>query len=79
MEDLHEVGGLPAVCKLLLEAGLLDGDCLTVTGGTMGENLADLPGLKAGQQIVTPLFDPLKHTSHLQIPSRKSGARRCGR
>ncbi len=67
MEDLHEVGGLPGVCKLLLEAGLLDGDCLTVTGKTMYENLADLPGLKTGQQIVRPLSNPLKQTSHLQI------------
>jgi dihydroxy-acid dehydratase len=67
MEDLHGVGGLPAVCKLLLEAGLLHGDCLTVTGKTMGENLADLPGLKPGQQIVRPLSNPLKQTSHLQI------------
>ncbi len=67
MEDLHGVGGLPAVCKLLLEAGLLHGDCLTVTGKTMGENLADVPGLKAGQLIVRPLSNPLKQTSHLQI------------
>ena len=67
MEDLHGVGGLPGVCKLLLEAGLLHGDCLTVTGRTMGENLADLPGLKPDQQIVRPLSNPLKQTSHLQI------------
>ncbi len=67
MEDLHTVGGLPAVCKLLLEAGLLHGDCLTVTGKTMRENLAGLPGLTAGQQIVRPLSNPLKQTSHLQI------------
>jgi len=67
MEDLHEVGGLPAVCKLLLEAGLLHGDCLTVTGKTMSDNLSNLPGLKAGQEIVRPLSNPLKQTSHLQI------------
>jgi dihydroxy-acid dehydratase len=67
MEDLHQVGGIPAVCKLLLEAGLLDGDCLTVTGKTLRENLQNLPGLKAGQQIVRPLTNPLKATSHLQI------------
>jgi len=67
MEDLHSVGGLPAVCKLLLEAGLLHGDCLTVTGKTLAENLAGLPGLKAGQQIVRPLSNPIKQTSHLQI------------
>ena len=67
MEDLHSVGGLPAVCKLLLEAGLLHGDCLTVTGKTIAENLSGLPGLKAGQQIVRPLSNPIKQTSHLQI------------
>jgi dihydroxy-acid dehydratase len=67
MEDLHGVGGLPAVCKLLLEAGLLHGNCLTVTGRTVNENLSDLGGLKAGQQIVKPLSNPLKQTSHLQI------------
>ena len=67
MEDLHGVGGLPAVCKLLLDGGLLHGDCLTVTGKTVRENLSDLPGLKPGQQIVRPLSNPLKQTSHLQI------------
>jgi dihydroxy-acid dehydratase len=67
MEDLHGVGGLPAVCKLLLDGGLLDGDCLTVTGRTVRENLSDLPGLKPGQNIVRPLSNPLKQTSHLQI------------
>jgi len=67
MEDLHGVGGLPAVCKLLLEAGLLHGDCLTVTGKTISENLSGLPGLKAGQEIVRPLSNPLKQSSHLQI------------
>jgi dihydroxy-acid dehydratase len=67
MEDLHEVGGLPAVCKFLLETGLLHGNCLTVTGKTVRENLSDLPSFKAGQQIVRPLSNPLKQTSHLQI------------
>lgn len=67
MEDLHGVGGLPAVCKLLLKAGLLHGECLTVTGKTVQENLSDLAGLKAGQQIVRPPSNPLKQTSHLQI------------
>ncbi|WP_263356719.1 dihydroxy-acid dehydratase [Acidicapsa ligni] len=67
MEDLHSVGGVPAVCKMLLEEGLLHGDCLTVTGQTMAENLKDLPGLKAGQEIVRPVSNPLKATSHLQI------------
>jgi len=67
MEDLHRVGGTPAVMKRLLEAGLLHGDCLTVTGRTLAENLAELPGLAAGQQVVRPLSDPLKETGHLQI------------
>jgi dihydroxy-acid dehydratase len=67
MEDLQRVGGTPAVIKLLLEAGLIDGDCLTVTGRTVRENLQDLPGLTPGQQIVRPLTNPLKATGHLQI------------
>ncbi len=67
MEDLHEVGGTPAVMKCLLSAGLLKGDCLTVTGSTLAENLAQLPGLKAGQQIVRSLDDPIKKTGHIQI------------
>jgi dihydroxy-acid dehydratase len=67
MEDLHAVGGLPAVLKLLLGAGLLHGDCLTVTGNTLRENLRDLPSLSPGQQIVRPVANPLKPTSHLQI------------
>ncbi len=66
-EELHEVGGTPAVMKLLLENGLLDGSCLTVTGRTIAENLADLPGLKEGQKIVRPLSDPIKETGHIRI------------
>jgi dihydroxy-acid dehydratase len=67
MEDLHRVGGTPAVMKLLLEAGMLDGDCITVTGQTVAENLAPLPGLAAGQDVVRPLKDPFKPTGHIQI------------
>ncbi len=67
MEDLHRVGGTPAVMKLLLEAGLLNGDCVTVTGKTVAENLRDLPVLAPGQQIVRPLSDPIKETGHIQI------------
>jgi dihydroxy-acid dehydratase len=67
MEDLHQVGGIPAVMKMLLEAGLLNGDCLTVTGKTIAENLKDLPGLKAGQEIVHPLDKPIKPSGHIQI------------
>jgi dihydroxy-acid dehydratase len=66
-EDLHGVGGTPAVMKYLLEKGLLDGDCLTVTGKTLGENLAALPGLKAGQKIVHKLEEPIKKTGHIRI------------
>jgi dihydroxy-acid dehydratase len=67
MEDLHRVGGTPAVMKLLLEAGLLHGDCVTVTGRTLAENLAELPTLVAGQTVIRPLADPLKDTGHIQI------------
>jgi dihydroxy-acid dehydratase len=67
MEDLHAVGGLPAVCKMLIEEGLLHGDCLTVTGKTLRANVSDLPGLRSGQEIVRPISNPLKATSHLQI------------
>jgi dihydroxy-acid dehydratase len=67
MEDLQGVGGLPAVQKMLLEAGLLDGNCITCTGQTLAENLKDLPGLKPGQEIVHPLSSPIKATSHIQI------------
>jgi len=67
MEDLQAVGGLPAVTKMLLDEGLLHGDCVTVTGKTVRENVKDLPGLRAGQEIVRPVSNPLKATSHLQI------------
>jgi len=67
MQDLHQVGGVPAVMKRLLEAGLLHGDCLTVTGSTVAENLAELPDLAEGQQVVRPLSDPLKDTGHIRI------------
>ena len=67
MEDLHKVGGTPAVMKMLLEAGLLNGDCMTVTGKTLAENLSDLPGLTPGQPIVRPLSNPIKATGHIQI------------
>lgn len=67
MEDLHEAGGIPGVMKVLLENGMLHGDCLTVTGKTVAENLADLPGLAEGQEIIRPLDDPIKETGHIQI------------
>eukprot|EP00903_Cladosiphon_okamuranus_P014128 g13130.t1 len=67
MEDLQAVGGIPAVLKMLMEEGLVDGSCMTVTGKTMAENLADLPGLKEGQEIIKPMSDPIKSSGHLQI------------
>ncbi len=67
MEDLHKVGGTPAVMKLLLERGLLHGDCVTVTGRTIAENLEPLPALAAGQQVVHPFDKPIKPTGHIQI------------
>jgi len=67
MEDLHNVGGIPAVMKYLLGEGWLDGDCLTVTGKTVAENLQDLPGLKQGQDVFHASSDPIKPTGHIQI------------
>ena len=67
MEELGDVGGVPAVQRLLLREGLLYGDCMTVTGKTLEENLADLPDLKAGQKVVHPISQPIKATGHLQI------------
>ncbi len=68
MEDLHQHGGVPAVMKYLLKNGLLHGDCLTVTGNTVAENLAGVPELDfSAQDIIRPLEQPLKKTGHLQI------------
>jgi dihydroxy-acid dehydratase len=67
MEDLHAIGGIPALMKMLLKRGLLHGDCLTVTGKTLAENLADVPDLKAGQDIIRPFEEPIKPTGHIQI------------
>lgn len=66
-EDLHRVGGTPAVLKYLLEEDLLEGDCLTVTGKTLAENLKDLPGLQENQPIIQPVSKPIKKTGHIQI------------
>ncbi|MBC7856022.1 MAG: dihydroxy-acid dehydratase [Pirellulaceae bacterium] len=66
-EDLHNVGGTPAVMKYLLEKGFITGDCMTVTGKTVAENLASLPGLKSGQKVIMPLDKPIKETAHIQI------------
>ena len=67
MEDLHKVGGIPAVMKFLLGNNLINGDCLTVTGKTIAENLADVPGLSEGQDVIHTLDNPIKETGHLRI------------
>jgi dihydroxy-acid dehydratase len=67
MEDLFNVGGVPAVMKRMLELGMLHGDCLTITGKTIAENLADVPGLPDDQKIIKPIDAPVKATGHLQI------------
>jgi dihydroxy-acid dehydratase len=68
MQDLHQHGGVPAVMKYLLQKGLLHGDCITVTGKTLAENLASVPDLDFdAQKIILPLETPLKATGHLQI------------
>ena len=67
MKDLHLVGGIPAVLKFMLENNMLHGDCLTVTGKTLAENLADVPGLSEGQTIIRPLAEPIKPTGHIRI------------
>jgi dihydroxy-acid dehydratase len=67
MEDLHQVGGTPAVMQYLMENGLIEGDCLTVTGTTVRENLRNLPALAPGQEVLHTLEDPIKRTAHIQI------------
>ena len=67
MEDLHEAGGVPAVMKYLLKQGLLHGDCLTVTGKTLAENLAVVPDLNDGQEVIHEIQKALKATGNIQI------------
>jgi dihydroxy-acid dehydratase len=67
MEDLHNVGGVPGVMKYLLKVGLLHGDCLTVTGKTIAENLASVPDLHDGQQVIHEIQNALKATGNIQI------------
>jgi len=68
MQDLHQYGGVPSVMKYLLQKGLLHGDCLTVTGKTVAENVASVPDLDFDQQkIILPIQHPVKATGHLQI------------
>jgi dihydroxy-acid dehydratase len=67
MEDLHQVGGTPAVLRLLLDRGLLHGDCITVTGRTLAENLAGAPRLRAGQEVIRSFDDPVSPLGHIRI------------
>ncbi len=67
MEDVHRVGGIPAVMKYLLGKGLLHGDCLTVTGNTIAENLAEVEDLKEGQDVIMPTETPIKASGHLRM------------
>jgi len=68
MQDLHENGGIPAVMKYLLDKKMLHGDCLTVTGNTVAENLKNVPSLDFNKQkIIFPIENPIKKTGHLQI------------
>ena len=66
-EDLHAAGGTPAVMKYLLEKGFLNGDCITVTGRTLAENLQELPPLAAGQNIIKPVETPILSRGHIRI------------
>ena len=67
MKDLHNIGGVPAVLKFMLEHEMLHGDCLTVTGKTLAENLASVPSLKENQDLFRPLDNPIKATGHIRI------------
>ena len=67
MKDLHAIGGIPAVLKFMLENDMLHGDCITITGKTLAENLADVDSLKEGQTLIRPLDNPIKPTGHLRI------------
>ncbi|MBC8307556.1 MAG: dihydroxy-acid dehydratase [Pelagibacterales bacterium] len=67
MEDLHNVGGIPAVMKYMLENGYLDGDCLTITGKTLKENLSQVSPLDINQDIIKTFNNPIKSTGHIRI------------
>ena len=67
MKDLHQIGGVPAVLKFMLQNGMLHGDCMTVTGKTLAENLEAVPDLKESQQLLRPLDNPIKPTGHIRI------------
>ena len=67
MKDLHEIGGVPAVLKYMLKQGMLHGDCITVTGKTLAENLENIPDLTKGQTVIRLVEDPIKATGHIRI------------
>ncbi len=67
MEDVHAIGGIPAVMKMMLKAGLLHGDCLTVTGKTLAENLAKVTELPENQEVIKDFSNPIKTSGHIQI------------
>lgn len=67
MEDLHQVGGVPGVMKMMLELGMLHGDCMTVTGKTLRENLESVPSLTEGQDVIHTIDNPVKKDSHIRI------------
>ena len=67
MKDLHAIGGIPAVLKFMLENDLLHGDCMTITGKTLAENLTDVDSLKEGQDLIRSLENPIKPTGHIRI------------
>jgi dihydroxy-acid dehydratase len=67
MEDLHTIGGIPAVMKYLLENNFINGDCMTVTGKTIKENLVDVPDLKNGQDLIHSIENPINKTGHIRI------------
>ena len=67
MEDIHRIGGIPAVQKYMLKHGLLHGDCMTVTGKTLAENLENVPDLEEGQDVIYPIDQPIKKTGHIRI------------
>jgi len=67
MEDLHKIGGTPALMKYMLAEGLLDGTQLTVTGKTIAENLQKVPDLTAGNKLIRPVSNPIKPSGHLQV------------
>ena len=67
MKDLHAIGGIPAVLKFMLENDLLNGDCMTITGKTLAENLTHVDSLKEGQDLIRSLDNPIKSTGHIRI------------